>query len=142
MYKFFTFALLFLPFVVNAQTEQSAWRSLSDVTLSQKTVEGRSVDVPIFGREAKRLDGTVITIKGYILPYQLPGENTFIFSAYPNSSCYFCGGAGPESVMEVKSSKKIFYSAKPIVIRGRLKLNPSDYDHLMYILVDAERVDE
>ena len=136
------FILFSIPLWSLAQDEQTVWRSLADVTFVEKAVDGQKMEHPVFGREARKIDGMVVTIKGYILPYEVSGTNKFIFSAYPNSSCYFCGGAGPETVIEVSSIKKIFYSAKPVLIKGRVKLNADDTDHLMYLLEEAQRVDD
>jgi hypothetical protein len=138
----FCLILCALPTLAKAQEPQETWQKLADVSYEVRTVSGQKMEYPIFGREIKKLNGQTITIKGYYLPYEVGGTNKFIFSAYPMSSCYFCGGAGPETVMEVSSKKKMFYSAKPIIIKGRLKLNADDNEHLMYVLEEAERVDE
>ncbi len=141
--RFLIFLLFFtLPAHIHAQDERSVWRNLADVSYEMRTVDGQKMEYPIFGREARKLNGQTVTIRGYYLPIEVSGVNTFAFSAYPMSSCYFCGGAGPETVMEVKSTKKLFYSAKPILLKGTLRLNADDIEHLMYRLEDAERVDE
>jgi len=134
--------LLFLPLFAFAQDDRTVWRNLADVSYVEKNVDGQKMEHPVFGREAKKIDGVEVTVRGYILPYEISGTNKFIFSAYPNSSCYFCGGAGPETVIEVASIKKIFYSAKPVLIKGRIKLNADNLDHMMYMMESAERVDE
>lgn len=131
-----------LPTLLWAQIEQNVWRSLADVSYEMRTIDGQKIEYPIFGREARKLNGQTITVRGYYLPVEVLGVNTFAFSAYPMSSCYYCGGAGPETVIEVTSKKKLFYSIKPILIKGTLKINADDTDHLMYQLLDAERVDE
>ena len=48
--------------------------------------------------------------------------------------------AGPETVMEVYSKDSIKYTAEAIIIRGKLELNDSDVNRLMYILNNAEMV--
>jgi hypothetical protein len=54
--------------------------------------------------------------------------------------CFFCGGAGPESVMEVYAKEAIKYTTEAIIIKGKLELNSNDVNQLMYILNDAEMI--
>ena len=51
--------------------------------------------------------------------------------------CFFCGGAGPETVMEVEASEDVEYTAEQITLQGKLVLNADDVNRLMYLLVDA-----
>ena len=140
MKKNFLVALLLLSFLSPALAQQDTWDILSKVTiLKKKDPSGKyQVEYPVFGREVKALDGREITIKGYIIPVEeFSGQNYFVFSALPFNLCYFCGGAGPETVMEVYAPKKIPYTSKAITLKGKLKLNGTDGNHLMYILENA-----
>ena len=56
--------------------------------------------------------------------------------------CFFCGGAGPETVMEVEASEPVKFQADAIYLKGRLELNADDINRLMYKIVDARLVDE
>lgn len=137
-------ALLYICLGFYAQIfaqEKSVWRTLEGVKFETRQSAGYQIDVPVFGKEVKALEGKIVTIKGYILPLEVSGKNKFIFSSLPYSACYFCGGAGPETVMEVSAKNSVTYSSKPVTLRGKLKLNESDFNHLMYMLVDAEKVD-
>ena len=51
--------------------------------------------------------------------------------------CFFCNGAGPETVMEVYAKESIKYTSEPIIIKGKLELNDSDINRLFYALHDA-----
>lgn len=98
---------------------------------------------PIFHDEIKVLEGKPIQIKGYLIPVE--GEDSgklHFLSANPNSSCFFCGGAGPESVMDVKTRRphKDLKMDEILTFRGRLRLNDTDLNFLNYILEDAELV--
>jgi len=120
------------------------WQTLSKVTYQKKYDEllGFKVDVPIFSAETKALNNRQITIKGYIIPVEgYKGQKEFIFSAFPYNMCFFCGGAGPETVMEVFARLPVPYTTEAITIKGRLELNDADPNRLMYILHDAEKVD-
>jgi hypothetical protein len=104
---------------------------------------GFKVDVPVFGESVQALADQEVVIKGYIIPVEgYKSHKEFVFSAYPYNMCFFCGGAGPETVMEVFSNEPIKYTAEPIVLRGTLELNSSDINRLMYILKDAELAED
>lgn len=128
-----------------AQTTKGMWATLSKVTFKKvyDDIIGYEKDVPIFSKAIKALNGKEITIKGYIIPVEgYKKQNYFVFSAFPYNMCYFCGGAGPETVMEVFTPKgtSIKYTAKPITIKGKLVLNSKDVSKLMYLLDEATLV--
>ncbi|WP_200942790.1 hypothetical protein [Dyadobacter sp. Leaf189] len=58
------------------------------------------------------------------------------------ASCFFCGGAGPESIIELqfKNKKQKFKTDAVKFVKGKLLLNPTDVEHLNYILTEAEVV--
>ncbi len=129
--------------IAHAQEADNLWKTLAKITFVQEYDEfmGFDVDVPVFGKEVKELDGTEITIKGYIIPVEGYKEQIyFVFSAFPYNMCYFCGGAGPESVMEVTSIKPIKYTTEIVKLRGTLQLNSGDINKLMYSMTNAELV--
>lgn len=138
-----TQSILILIFCLTAgsiSAQEGSWKTLSKITFVKKYDEllGFKVDMPVFGDEVRKLDGKEITIKGYVIPVEgYKSHKEFVFSAYPYSMCFFCGGAGPETVMEVFSKEPIKYSADPIIIKGKLKLNSDDINRLMYALHDA-----
>jgi hypothetical protein len=138
---------LFLIFatttVVKAQTETNLWKTLAKVTFEKKYDDllGFKVDVPVFADEIKELEAKEVIISGYIVPVEgYKSHNEFVFSAYPYNMCFFCGGAGPETVMEVTSLEPVKYSTERIVLKGKLLLNKDNINRLMYILIDAELV--
>ena len=103
---------------------------------------GIDLEKPLFSKAVKKLNGTEITIKGYILPLKASKDQKyFILSAYPYNMCFFCGGAGPESVMEVFSTKPVATSKKMVKLKGTLRVN---YDptigQVLYTLKNAEVV--
>jgi hypothetical protein len=51
--------------------------------------------------------------------------------------CFFCGGAGPETVMEIEAKDPVKYTAEQIVLKGILSLNSDDINHLMYKLSEV-----
>jgi len=103
--------------------------------------EGMYVLYPSFGNSVKNLEGKEIRISGYVIPVDY-NENFYVLSAFPYSSCFFCGGAGPESVMSLKFKNKSerFKTDTRIEVTGTLELNSSDIYEMNYILRDAEKI--
>ncbi len=128
---------------VQAQSPENVWKTLAKITFKKQYDEmlGFKVDVPVFSDDVKKLAGKEVKVKGYVIPVEgYKSHKEFVFSAYPYNMCFFCGGAGPETVMEVYSKEAIKYSADPIVIKGKLELNDSDVNRLIYTLRDVELV--
>lgn len=127
-----------------AQTkENNVWKTLAKISYKKEydDLMGFKVDKPVFGDAIKALDGKEITVKGYVIPTDgYVSHKEFVFSAYPYSMCFFCGGAGPETVMEVLATEGIKYSDDPIVLKGILVLNDKDINRLMFKLTKATLV--
>ena len=88
------------------------------------------------------MEGKTVTVRGYIIPTDGYKSHTeFVFSAFPYSMCFFCGQAGPETVMEVLAVTGIKFDPDPVTLRGKLKLNDKDINRLMYSLTEAELVE-
>ena len=116
------------------------WKKLSDVKFTRKLNKKVSMYFlyPTFGPDVTALQGKEIQIRGYIIPVD-ENENIYVISAQPMASCFFCGGSGPESIMELqfKNRKERFKTDEVRTIRGTLQLNPGDIEHLNYILKNA-----
>lgn len=124
------------------------WVQLSDMTMEYKYNDefGFDIPYPVFGDEIKSLDGKEVTLEGFVLLIETEDEEIVILSKYPYSQCFFCGGAGPESVVDVllKENKKEhgLRMDQRVTFKGTLKLNIDDLDHLNYIFENAELVEE
>ena len=121
----------------------SLWKPLAKITYKKQFDElmGFKVDVPVFSEQVKALEGQEVQVRGYIIPIEgYKSHNEFILSAYPYNMCFFCGGAGPETVMEVTALEGIEYTAEPIIIKGVLRLNDSDINKLMYAIEEVELI--
>lgn len=137
------FMLTQLPLA--AQNSTNLWKTLAKITYKKEYDEmlGFKVDVPVFSDGIKELEGEEVTIKGYIIPVEgYKSHKEFIFSAFPYNMCFFCGGAGPETVMEIYASDPIEYTAEPVTLKGKLELNSSDVNRLIYALHDAVLIAE
>jgi hypothetical protein len=94
---------------------------------------------PNFPADLKAMVGKEMTIEGYYVPFAAEGGSYIVISKYPMSQCFFCGGGGPESVAEVNFAKHPakFQVDDLITVKGKLKLNAEDLDHVNFILDDA-----
>ena len=124
------FAILVFAFVTTLAAAQTSathdintWKTLGKITFKKQFDEvlGLKIDVPVFNKEVKSLDGKEVTVKGYIIPTDgYKSQKEFVFSAFPYNMCFFCGGAGPETVMEVATKKPIEFTSEPIYLKGIL----------------------
>ena len=123
--------------------ESNVWKTLSKISYQKQYDEilGFKVDIPVFSETIQNLEGQEITVKGYIIPVEGYKNHTeFIFSAFPYNMCFFCGGAGPETVMEVEALEPVSFTAEQIEIKGILRLNNEDINKLMYRLEEVKPV--
>ncbi|MFZ1749346.1 MAG: DUF3299 domain-containing protein [Saprospiraceae bacterium] len=123
--------------------DENVWKALSKISYKKEFDElmGFKIDKPVFSESVKAMENKEVTIKGYIIPVEgYKSHKEFIFSAFPYSMCFFCGGAGPETVMEVEAVEGVKYSADAVVLKGTLKLNDKDINRLMYKLVNAKLI--
>ena len=104
--------ILSTPIASFAQ-EQNMWKTLSNVTVEKSFDEVLSIDVEHynFASQVKALNGKKISLEGWMIPLdELRGENYFVLSSLPFANCFFCGGAGPETVAEVFSKKEVKFT--------------------------------
>ena len=117
------------------------WETLRDVTFKKKWYAEESIYMlhPTFGASVQKLKDQPVSITGYILPVDLDA-NLYVLSAFPFSACFFCGGAGPETVMTLnfKKNSRKFKTDERLTLVGTLKLNADDIYQMNYILDKAE----
>lgn len=119
------------------------WKMLADVVFTDEYSEEVQayVPYPTFGAQLQAIEGREVLIEGYIIPLEETGDETIlVLSAQPYSSCFFCGGAGPESVMDIKlrpDERRKFTTDDRMTFRGKLRLNDDDLYYLNYILEEA-----
>ena len=114
------------------------WPVLYDIQYEKAKDSYGEYDKPVFSEAVKKMEGTEITLPGYIIPFEATKQSkAFMFSSLPLNACFFCGVGGPETVVQVKTKRPVNYDDKPVEIRGRLKLNADNPDEHFYILEEA-----
>ena len=140
------FTTISLLVIINLHAQKKiTWDDLTDVKFEEKYV--KSVDAyylfPEFGNTLKALNGKEISIAGFMLVLDASGD-FYVLSKGPFASCFFCGMAGPETIIEVQFKKGVkhrrFKMDDKVVIKGTFRLNKDDIEHCNYILENAEEI--
>lgn len=133
--------VLFVSFmgVYGLSQELLTWEDFADVSFEPEYNETYEVHflMPKFGEKIQSFKGKEVSIKGYFLDISGNGD-VFLVSQNPMASCFFCGAAGPETIVEV-DFKKIppFETDQIVTVTGVLELNRDNVDHCNYILKEA-----
>jgi hypothetical protein len=137
----FIVSFTFLLAALTASAQTDGWLAFAKTKFDAKYNDkaGEYFLYPTFSAELKGMVGKEFSLEGYYLPIDVEGNAYIILSKFPYSQCFFCGGAGPESIAEV------FFKVKPgkfdpdqyIRVKGKLKLNDSDLEHGNFILEEA-----
>lgn len=118
------------------------WRMLEDVEFKDVYVEELDAYYwkPTFGSGVQGLEGKDVYITGYMIPVDLD-EDFYVLSRYPFANCFFCGGAGPESVIDLRfvgKSPRVYQTDERLTFAGKFRLNADDVYQMNYILDGAK----
>ncbi|HMP93550.1 MAG TPA: hypothetical protein PKD90_11795 [Phnomibacter sp.] len=116
------------------------WKIMEAIEFEEKynkDVAGKML-FPKWPPHIKKLEGQRVTVSGYVIPMDNKGE-IIALSANPYDACFFCGKAGPASIMAVELEKKNnkYVVDEYVSFTGWLKLNDSDINQFYYILEHA-----
>ena len=127
-----------------ARAQSLGWQAFAQVKSETKFFknEGVYVVTPKFDEKIKSLEGMYFSLRGYYIPTEVHSDKWIVMSKVPMSQCFFCGGAGPESIAMINFKGKApkFKTDQVITVRGKLRLNDSNLDELNFILDDSELV--
>lgn len=139
------FVLTFLSISLLATAQEFVdWGILSDVTFKDKYVKEYGMELleAKFGDDIKQFDGQEVMITGYMIPID-PMGTAYVLSRNPNASCFFCGSAGPETIVGLRlkpEHTKRYKTDEHLTFKGTLKLNQLNAKQFTYMLLDAERI--
>lgn len=141
----FTIFLISVCGFASAQTLVS-WNTFAQVTFHREYSEtfGFEVNVkpPEFSKELMALNGKEIKVKGYVIPVDVE-LGMYMVSANPFANCFFCGNAGPETVVELFPGGKFprFATDQMVTFKGILQINTQgEMNAVPYQLFQAEVV--
>ncbi len=117
-----------------------SWRTLTDVDFKDVYIDELDAYYwkPTFGASVKALEGKEVFITGYVIPVDYD-EDFYVLSRYPFANCFFCGGAGPESVVDLrfKGKTRRYETDERLTFKGTFALNANDVYQMNYILEGA-----
>ncbi len=118
------------PLSLEAQTPLS-WSSLQQCELPSGLIR--------YTHEVASLDRQLVQVKGYIIPLDADGRD-YALSAYPMIECFFCGNAGPTSIIELvmKDAKRYKVDALK-TFEGELVLSPGSQGMIFRLESAVER---
>lgn len=140
MHKYL-FATIF-PLLISSSgfaQKQLVWEVLGMTTYEILDQDGMTNYIPNFPSVlVEQFEGQEIVISGYLIPIDIEAQK-YALSRNPFTSCFFCGGAGPETVMELRFSEPPgrFATDEYLMIKGTLVLQ-RDGSGLFFILRNAE----
>ncbi len=131
---------------LQGQSGMAIWETLGRVTFVKAFDPNLLIESSkaTLSATVEKINNTPIEIEGYMIP--LTGQTRqshFMLSKFPQSTCFFCGKAGPETAMQVfmKDNQKVTISERKIKVKGTLLINPGDASSLLYSLENATILD-
>ncbi|MCL9809183.1 hypothetical protein [Flavobacterium luminosum] len=118
-------------------TDTLTWKKLGQIKFVKKPHKDYgSIDYPLISPEVKKLNNKRIVITGFIVPID---NVNYAISKNVFAACFFCGKAGPETIMGIKfrAGKMKLRTDQYVTLEGILKVNESDPDNWMYNVEDA-----
>lgn len=125
------------------QTKEITWKDLADVTFEVKedSATGDLYYYPSFGLGVMQLEGLEVSIEGYMIPVDVEND-LYMLSANPFAACFFCGQAGPETVITLQfKDKPRFYNTDDVIrVKGFFRTNSTDVNYTNYIISEAVEI--
>lgn len=114
-----------------------AWSTLTDITTK---VEKKRI-VPVYPAPVAELNQKKLRLQGFMMPLE-PGESQrhFLLASVP-LTCGFCTPGGPESMVEVRTSKPVKYKLEAVVVEGTFHVLQNDPYGLYYRITGAVGVE-
>lgn len=135
-------SMVTLPEPAPADYSELTWAALADVDFKDVYLEELDSYYwkPVFGEQVLAAESKNVYITGYVIPVDLD-EDFYVLSRYPFANCFFCGGAGPESVVDLRfadSDHRTYQTDERLTFHGKVRLNADDVYQMNYILEGAE----
>ena len=111
--------------LISFAQERLSWNTFERLNFEEvyEPTTASWVQVPVWTEELKQWDGKLVKITGYIIALDAVNSQ-YALSAFPFSSCFFCGAAGPESVLELDlKHQQEYLTDEVITFKGVLELN-------------------
>jgi len=141
-------AIFLMSFSVKNTTEKSAefyyqnptevtWKLLGQIDfVKKKNPHYGEVMYPMINGTLKALQGKKIKASGFIVPID---SKTYALSKNVFAQCFFCGNAGPETIMGIKfkGSTPRLKTDTYVTMEGTFRYNADDIDDWIYHIENA-----
>ncbi len=144
---FFSFLVYTPKFSGNGKTSTTkttvagdtlTWKLLGQIKFLKKPhKEYGEVDFPLINTTVKKLSQKKVYISGFIVPID---NKNYAISKNVFASCFFCGNAGPETIMGLhfKGNTPKLKTDQYVVIEGTLRINENNVEDWIYNLDDVK----
>lgn len=113
------------------------WKQLGNITfLKKKDPTYGEVMFPVINANLKSKQGKKIVAKGFIVPID---NKTYALSKNVFAQCFFCGNAGPETIMglKFKGPTPKLKTDQYVTIEGNFRFNDKDIEDWIYHIDNA-----
>lgn len=127
----------YFPVVQNTKPDTLSWKLLSQVKyLKKPDEEYGEIMWPIINTQLKKTNGKRIVMSGFVVPID---NTSYALSKNVFASCFFCGKAGPETIMGIKfrDKKTRIKTDTYVMLEGKFRVNDKNAEDWMYHIEDA-----
>jgi hypothetical protein len=119
-------------------TDTLNWKLLGAIKFVKKTNKDypEGVMYPIINSTLKTKNKKRIAMSGFIVPID---NTTYALSKNVFAACFFCGQAGPETIMGIKfrGSTPKLKTDQYVTLEGNFRINENDVEDWIYHIEDA-----
>jgi len=123
---------------VNFQVKDTVtWKQLGNISfVKKKDATYGEVMFPVINANLKTKQGKKIVAKGFIVPID---NKSYALSKNVFAQCFFCGNAGPETIMglKFKGPTPKLKTDQYVTIEGNFRYNDSDIEDWIYHIDNA-----
>jgi hypothetical protein len=118
------------------KTDTLNWKLLGIIRFVKKQhPEYGEVNYPQVNEKLKSLHKKKVAMTGYIVPID---NQNYALSKNVFASCFFCGKAGPETIIGLKfKNPKRYKTDQYVTVTGTFKVNEKDVDDWIYNMEDV-----
>jgi hypothetical protein len=119
-------------FSFKSDTIKITWSELAKISFIEKEIsEYEVMYIPVINDKIKKLNKKTLKISGFVIPVD---DNIYALSKNNYASCFFCGRAGPESIIGLTFKGKMpdLKTDEYITVTGEFNVNDKNPDEWVY----------
>jgi hypothetical protein len=103
-----------------------------------KQVQVRGRFQPEFDKDVLALNNREVKLQGFMMPLEVGDKQRHFLLTVTPQTCAFCIPAGPEGMIEIRSTTPVKVTFEPIVLSGKLEVLSNDPLGLYYRVQNAK----